>query len=343
MKTSNRAISTIRARLGRGSAVYGAAVALRYRHPAACALLAAMLAVSLAALVLAAFAPFSPAHADVNEIISQIENMMPWNWPKNLLDAGLSNATVSTSSLQTGFTALLGENSGAYAVIKTVNDDVMKPISISILAIVFLVEVAKIANDFESHGTLPPFKNIVFMWVCCAVCLVLMNKTMQFCEAIFDMFNALISNVDTSVTVSFATSSMIETIEATNIVGGWFAELLIGLIVWILAFIVQVVTFFSVIGRALQVYVYAAVSPLAIAFFGSEKTQPWAIGFVKSFIALCLAGLIMVLVIRLMPYAISGLAEATDSSLYLMVIALMLVYVKAMASAGSWAKEIIGG
>lgn len=363
----NKKMGRLKAAFSGGGALYGRACLARYEHPVAffgaCALLLSW------ALVMALGAA-SPAHADLaTDIQNNLNGMAPWNWADELIKAAFGMMNINSDFLKQSFNAVLGSESGAYGFIQDINKNVIKPISISILAIIFLVEVARIANDFESRGTMPPFKEIAFMWIGVAVCIFLVNKSFDFCQDIFNMFNALISSTmdsNTGDNASFYTGGLPvdnggwsftitdeynNQIEMTNTLADainpltYIGKLLCGLILFIECAIVTVVTYFSLLARGFQVYVYAALSPMMVAFFGSEKTQQWAISFVKSFIALCLAGLIMAICIKLMPLAASGVAKSVGGSVsgFFLIVATFGVYIKAMASAGSWAKEIVGG
>lgn len=338
------------AAMTRGGGTYGRLCLVRYEHPllffGACMLVAALLVLSFIGVA-------HPAHAnEFDDIANGIREMVPWRWSDDLIKSALSMVNMNTDYLTQSFNAILGKDSGAYAFISSVNTTVVKPIAVAVLAIVFLVEVAKIANDFESRGALPPFKDIIFMWICCAVCIFILNKSFEFCEQIFNLFNALVtSTMDMSTPQGL---SYVETdSEFSRMLGnvaeclgvGYIAELLLGIILFLECAVVTVVTYFSLLARGFQTYVYAALSPIMLAFLGSEKTQQWGISFIKSFLALCLTGLIMAISIKLLPLAALGVAQSGPDGIggFFMIVATFGVYIKAMASAGSWAKEIIGG
>ncbi len=335
----------------RGGGLYGRLCMMRYEHPVlffgACMLMASLLFLALTGIA-------HPALADDNSnIAAGITSMAPWNWADGIVEACFKVVNINDSYLNQSFDAVLGKDSGAYGLISNVNNIVVKPISVSILAIVFLVEVAKIANDFEARGALPPFKDIIFMWVCCAVCLFIMNKSFDFCQDIFDMFNALIGStqdIQADAPGTYIVTNEDEFVKMLDnaldsAVLGFLGKLLLGLIFFIECAVMSVVTYFSLLARGFQVYIYAALSPMMLAFLGSEKTQQWGISFIKSFLALCLAGLIMAIAIKLLPLATVGVAQSGPGGIvnFFLIVATFGVFIKAMASAGSWSKEILGG
>lgn len=51
----------------------------------------------------------------------------------------------------------------------------------------------------------------------------------------------------------------------------------------------------SVYGRFFKIYLYTAISPIAFASFGGEPTQNIGKNFLKSYTAVCLEGVIIIL------------------------------------------------
>ena len=60
----------------------------------------------------------------------------------------------------------------------------------------------------------------------------------------------------------------------------------------------QVLSFILVItvyGRMFRIYLYTAISPIPLAAFAGEPTQPIGISFLKSYTSVCLEGVIIAL------------------------------------------------
>ena len=234
------------AAMTRGGGTYGRLCLVRYEHPlfffGTCMLVATLLVLSFIGVT-------HPAHAnEFDDIANGIRQMVPWNWADDLINGCFNMINMDSSYLTQTFNAVLGKDSGAYSFISRVNTTIVKPIAVAVLAIVFLVEVAKIANDFESRGALPPFKNIIFMWICCAVCIFILNKSFEFCEDIFNLFNALVTSTmdiqtahdNSYITAGSEFSQMLDH-AAESLVVGYLAKLLLGIILFLECVILTVV------------------------------------------------------------------------------------------------------
>lgn len=88
--------------------------------------------------------------------------------------------------------------------------------------------------------------------------------------------------------------SMIDTIEACGFwesVPLWAVTLIGSLIVTILSFIMIM----TVYGRFFKIYIYAAIAPIPLSSFAGEETSHVGKSFIKSYAAVCLEGVIIVL------------------------------------------------
>ena len=110
----------------------------------------------------------------------------------------------------------------------------------------------------------------------------------------------------------------------------------------------------------LQLYVYAAFSPIPISLLGFEETKQIGIGYLKNFAAAALAGVVMVLILYLYPHLVTALAvsgglgkaemlglaqgvETFDSfGVIIKTIAVLITTMMGLVKSGSWAKEILG-
>lgn len=71
----------------------------------------------------------------------------------------------------------------------------------------------------------------------------------------------------------------------------WAVTLIGSLFITVLAFIMIL----TVYGRFFKLYLYAAIAPIPLATFAGEPTQHIGIAFLKSYAAVCLEGLIIIL------------------------------------------------
>ena len=71
----------------------------------------------------------------------------------------------------------------------------------------------------------------------------------------------------------------------------WAITLIGGLFIWVLSFVMIL----SVYGRFFKMYMYTAIAPIPLSGFAGEPTQSIGKSFLKSYVAVCLEGAIIVL------------------------------------------------
>ena len=127
----------------------------------------------------------------------------------------------------------------------------------------------------------------------------------------------------------------------------WLVTLLGSLFITVLAFIMIL----TVYGRFFKIYMYAALSPVALASFAGDSTSSFGKAFLKSYIAVCMEGAVIVLAcIIFSAFASSGTPVVDpDASVVTQVwsyvgevIFNMLVLVGLVKAADRIAKEMFG-
>lgn len=71
----------------------------------------------------------------------------------------------------------------------------------------------------------------------------------------------------------------------------WAVTLIGGLFIWVLSFMMIL----TVYGRFFKLFMYTAIAPIPLATFAGEPSQSIGISFLKSYVAVCLEGAIIVL------------------------------------------------
>ena len=92
------------------------------------------------------------------------------------------------------------------------------------------------------------------------------------------------------------------------------------------------------IGRIFEIVVYTAVSPIPLSTFAAEGWHDTAKGFIKSYAAVCLQGLVVVL----MFYSFSQVVDLLGgtSTIGITIVALSLAL--GVAKSGQWARQALG-
>lgn len=170
---------------------------------------------------------------------------------------------------------------------------------------------------------------------------------------IFDVCNGIVATAASSVGGITSASAALppEIITAIKDVGFlatlWLVTLLGSLFITVLAFIMIL----TVYGRFFKLYMYAALSPVALASFAGENTTHFGKAFLRSYIGVCMEGAVIVLAcIIFSAFASSGVTVVDpDASVVTQVwsylgevIFNMLVLVGLVKAADRIAKEMFG-
>jgi len=235
----------------------------------------------------------------------------------------------------------------------------LKPFCYIVISICLLIEIAQVAAKVDiikwEHG-LKLCVKMVFAKLC-------IDIAPTFLKACYNQASMWITSATSAGSYTNLGNLMTADVERqiNNISGIWAVVgllascLLLSMAVKVCGLLVQVIAF----GRMFELYVYLAVSPLPCAFLplgnGSRGDMSRVTTkFFKSFIAVCLQGVMIIICIRIF-YMIVGTAltalisTATAGSdpttivsdlCYTMLMA-GIVLVMAVAKCGSWAKGIM--
>ena len=257
---------------------------------------------------------------------------------------GVINQTLDVKFISGPFNELFGTTE-PYGVVKDFYQAGVIPVAHAILGLFMLMQLIKISQRIDATSTLPAVKDIVFLVVT------------------YSIFNDLVGNVSDKLQSKNWYEPGIkmtkdDAVDATF--GGCFLLLIFGLISWAVGLVFYAVSMVVALGRSVQLYVYAAFSPIPISLLGFEETKQIGIGYLKNFAAAALAGVVMVLILYLYPHLVTALAvsgglgkaemlglaqgvETFDSfGVIIKTIAVLITTMMGLVKSGSWAKEILG-
>lgn len=218
-------------------------------------------------------------------------------------------------------------------------------------------------EEIDATSTLPAVKDIVFLVVTYCILSYFIDNALDLVSAIYGIFNDLVGNVSDKLQSKNWYEPGIEMTkdDATDATfGGCFLLLIFGLISWVVGLVFYAISMVVALGRSVQLYVYAAFSPIPISLLGFEETKQIGIGYLKNFAAAALAGVVMVLILYLYPHLVTALAvsgglgkaemlglaqgvETFDSfGVIIKTIAVLITTMMGLVKSGSWAKEILG-
>lgn len=234
---------------------------------------------------------------------------------------------------------------------------VLRPFCYTVICICMLIEIAQVAQKVDivkfEHGVKLGVK------MCLAkVCIDVAPNFLRACYAqSADWINGMGGSAQSlgSFLTSDVTTKLNEVTGLWSVLGLFVSTMLVALAIKICGLLIMVIAY----GRFFELFVYVAVSPLPCAFFPlgdgtgggfSRITQK----FFKSFIAVCLQGVMMLICIRIFNrIALSafqsmyqsalanGTASGVVSELCYTMLLFAVVLVMAVAKCGGWAKSII--
>lgn len=233
----------------------------------------------------------------------------------------------------------------------------LRPFCYTIIAICLLIEVVQVfmRSDVMKWETgLKLCIKLVFAKVC-------IDVAPTFLQACYAQAQAWISGLSSGgSTLGNETLThlipLVQSVEGFgNILGMFLSVFVVILAVKVCGLMIQVIAY----GRMFELYVYLVVSPLPCAFFplgdsGGGFSNSITSKFFKSFAAVCLQGVMMVIVIRVFDIVMStAISEALTAAagnsdanaaitdlIYTMLLG-AIALVMAIFKSGNWAKSIL--
>ena len=321
----------------------------RFAYPFAAAMLACTLL----------FAAADPAYADIaGDINAWLCGVLrdTCNWifegQVNMLKGIGAEGVLSAS-----FTQMLGSAGSVtmYDIVHGVWQVAVLPLGCGILGFVFTVQLIKVSQRMDGNASMPGVKEVVFLLVFFAVFLFLIQNSFEIMRAVYEVTRLAISRVaglfGTGGSVDLSRVSITTT---DDDVAALLAMLVVALVSWLVVIVAYVVALVVSWARAIQIYVMAAFSPIPLALMSLDETRQMGVGYLKNFAAVCLAGVIILVLLVSFPVVLGGLNAASagvpvvDSvagglSYALQYLAMCILLILALVKSGSWSRDIMGG
>ena len=259
--------------------------------------------------------------------------------------------------LSANFTQMLGSAGSVtmYDIVHGVWEVAILPIGCGVLSFVFTVQLIKISQRMDGNAAMPGVKEVIFLLVFFAVFLFLVQNSFAIMQAIYEVAKLAIDRV----AGLFGAGSQIDltTVSITttdNDVAALLAMLAVALISWLVVIVAYVVALVVTWARAIQIYIMAAFSPIPLSLVALDETRQMGVGYLKNFAAVCLAGIIILVLLVSFPIVLGGLNAASagvpvvDSiigglSYALQYLAMCILLILSLVKSGSWARDIMGG
>lgn len=219
-----------------------------------------------------------------NWIVQNIENALE-TWNSKLAD--IWNLITQTPETFKGGTI--------WNVIKTIHGGV-QAISLALLVLFFVIGVMKTCGSFAE---VKKPEHAVKLFIRFAISKIVVTYGLNLMLALFSISQGIVTKVISLSSITGSTKTVLPTsiIEAIEDCGFfesiplWAVTLIGGLVVTVLSFIMIM----TVYGRFFKLYLYTALAPVPLSTFAGETTQSVGKSFLKSYSAVCLEGVVIVL------------------------------------------------
>lgn len=260
--------------------------------------------------------------------------------------------------LAAGFDSMLGSagNTTMYSVVHGVWQVAILPIGCGVLSFVFTIKLIQISQRMDGNASLPGVKEVVFLLVFFAVFLFLIQNSFEIMSAIYSVSKLAIERIiDLFGTGGAIDLNAVSIVTTDDDVASLVAMLIVALISWVVVLVAYIVALVVSWARAIQLYLMAAFSPIPLALMGTEDTRQIGIGYIKNFVAVCLAGIIILVLLISFPIILGGLNAANPGTgtpidsiangltYALQYLAMCILLILSLVKSGSWARDIVGG
>lgn len=243
-----------------------------------------------------------------------------------------------------------------YDIARGVWDAAVLPIGCGVLGLVFTVKLIQISQRMDGNASFPGVKEVVFLLVFFAVFLFLIQNSFDLMASIYEVCGLAIDRVEALFGAGGALDlPEVSVVTTDDDIPSLIAMLVVSLISWVVVLAAYVVALVVCWARALQLYIMAAFAPIPLAFLGMDATRQIGLGYLKSFGAVCIAGVIILVLLISFPLVLGGLtganpgtgtpadAVANGLTYALQYLAMCALLILALVKSGSWARDIVSG
>lgn len=317
---------------------------------------AALTVLTLAALLVPAQPAYADIAGDVNDWLCGVLRDC-CNWMFKAQTSVL--ASIGTDGiLSADFAGMLAASGDVsmYDVARGVWQAAILPIGCGVLGLVFTLKLIEISQRMDGSQSLPGVKEVVFLLVFFAVFLFLIQNSFDLMSSIYEVCGLAIDRVENLFGSGGALSlGEVSVVTTDDDVPSLVAMLIVSLISWVAVLAAYVVALVVCWARALQLYVMAAFAPIPLAFLGMDATRQIGIGYLKSFGAVCIAGIVILVLLIAFPIVLGGLTAASPGTgtpvdsvangltYALQYLAMCVLLILSLVKSGSWARDIVSG
>lgn len=315
-------------------------------------------AAAAAMLALVLLAP-QPAYASIaDDINSYLCDVLrdTCNWifeaQVDVLKSIGTNGVLSAS-----FDQMLGSEGGITMsdIVHGVWETAILPIGCGVLSFSFTIQLIRISQKMDGNASMPGVKEVVFLLVFFAVFLFIIQNSFDLMQSVYEVTKLAIDRVAGMFGEGGAIDLQTVSIATTDDnVAALLGMIVIAIISWLVVVVAYVVALVVCWARALQIYILAAFAPIPLSLMAMDETRQIGVGYIKNFVSVCLAGVIILVLLVSFPIVLGGLNAASagvpvvDSvvgglSYALQYLAMCLLLILSLVKSGAWARDIMGG
>ncbi|MBO1102887.1 hypothetical protein [Enterococcus hirae] len=243
---------------------------------------------------------------------------------------------------------LSGYMDDAYKLVVDLQELVVIPLALSILAIFILLEFQKISLKVEGAGGAPMlgFEMIIKSFIKFAICYVVILKIQVLLDGIIVITSNLtykILQVGDEKTVANV-AARVE--QAVNDLDFWsqIAVLLIMFILFLVSLVVRTLIQVTIYLRFMELYIFSAMAPIPMGALPSQEFSAMTKGFFKNFAATGLQSTFIALVLVTYPMLFMRIMEDVGTHMFGIILGLtiyMIGILLAINKTKGWAKTLI--
>ncbi|MBO0462310.1 MULTISPECIES: hypothetical protein [Enterococcus] len=236
----------------------------------------------------------------------------------------------------------------AYSLVERLQQHVVGPLALSILAIFILLEFQKISTKVEGAGGAPMlgFEMIIKAFVKFVICYIVILRI----QDILDGMVIIAGNLTTRILEIGNASAVRDTADAVRQAVSqlsWWSQLVVLLVMCILflaSLVVRVLVQVTIYLRFLEMYIFCAMAPIPMSALPSQEFSQMSKGFFKNFAALGLQGTFISLVLVIYPTIFHRIMEEVGSGIFGIILGLTVYMIALLLSVNKtkgWAKTLM--
>ncbi|QJC22513.1 hypothetical protein [Arcanobacterium buesumense] len=244
------------------------------------------------------------------------------------------------------YDSVAGYSASAYQVALTVNSTVVKPVAASVVAIILVLELARVSTKFEGDSKMG-VQVIGTIMIKAALLIVAIQNVDLILKAINEAGETLINGLKKHATVIQSNPVNIGDLDMDTL--DMIGAMIILFLPWLISMIGGVVVKIVVLLRFAEIYILSAGATLPLAFLGHTETKQISIGYLKKYATAMLHGFTIILVLIIFAKfqgAGTDLGEnpTVDDVManFVNLVAVPIGFIFLVLSSGKFAKALVG-